>query len=124
ILSELEVVLTGNRKQVISGTTPIRFFKLTVDKAADSLKLDQDMYVKDTLELVLGNVHLNHHNISLTNTMNVGTGAISGEREDHRILDHRDGRGSIYTRLNEPENNENLNGLGLFLERTGSLGWV
>lgn len=123
IMGDLEVIVKGELPQKVVGTTDIHFFQLTVDKEADSLKLVRNFQVNDTLQIVQGNIHLNHNQIFLDRTNLVKRGILFGERPNHKIADYRKGRGIIYTKIPNfnPAGAGNIAGLGIHLDGGGTL---
>jgi PKD repeat protein len=120
----IEVIFQGKLKQRITGSTPIHFYKISINKEADSVILFQHCQINNTLTFLRGNVHLNHHAIFLEQGESE-TCKLVNESAASRIVDHRNGRGIVYTIFKDynSKNYPNPAGLGItFLGEGTSFG--
>ncbi len=98
--------LLGDTLQLIIGTDTIHFNDLELSNVYDTLVLEDDIWVKDSLIIVDGNVFLNGHEVMLKTT-----GTIANESNTDRIYGSFPGVVSLERNISLT--NPNLGGMGM-----------
>jgi hypothetical protein len=74
------VIFNGAFVQSVQGTNITSFYDLTVNNSSNGIVIDKNIIVKDTLQLVDGDIDLKNDSIDLGTT-----GTLTGETEGNRI---------------------------------------
>jgi|GEM_PF-1128364 len=100
------VELKGSMLQLIGGTDSLNFYRLVIDNITDSLQMQKNISVLDSLTLLNGKLDLNGYEINLVNS-----GYLVGESNDSYIFGDS---GRIKINLNLPPGgfSKNIGGLG------------
>ncbi len=115
--TEGTVRFTGNANTNISGSQPIRFKMLEIDKAASfKVLLQRPVNVDQQIGFVSGLLDLNGYNITLS-----PTALLLGETENNRITGTNGGYVEIINTLNAPSS-QNPGNLGVILTSAANLG--
>lgn len=115
--STAEVFLDGTHLQTFTGTTPMRFGKLTIRNAYDSLRLVNRVEVFSRLQIDFGNIDVDNDTLDLLHT-----GYIQGEVAEDRIFTDDYGRIHLNRPLLLGTNYGDIAGIGLGLQIDGNLG--
>lgn len=112
-----EVILNGAALQTFTGTTTMRFGKLTLRNAYDSLRLENTVELYSRLWVDAGNVDVASDTLDL-----LQTGYIVGENADDRIFTGLYGRIHLNRPLLLGNAYPDIAGIGLGLQVSGNLG--
>lgn len=112
------VILNGNQNQSFFGDSLINFRNLVLNKSAGDLVLQRPLKLSAALHFINGKLAIGSHDILLGTT-----GFINNETENHRIYN---GTGTVRANrfLNAGLSGNNLAGMGLTLNYSGSMGLV
>ena len=113
------ISFTGNTTSAISGSQPIQFSELEMNKTNNtSVTLQRNIDVKDRLLFTAGFLNLNSFNADLGTT-----GHLDGEQENTRIIGPNGGAVLFTVNLNSPTGTNPAN-LGIFITAGPDLGNV
>jgi hypothetical protein len=112
------VSFTGPSPAIISGTNPLAFFQLGINKPGSSLQLQTDISIQNQLQFTDGLIHLNNKNILLD-----PAALLTGEKETSRITGTTGGYVQITKTLNAPAA-EDPGNLGVIITSPVNLGSV
>lgn len=108
---------TGNGNSTISGSQPVEFNQLEINKTNNSIvRLQRSIAVQQSLLFVSGLLNLNGFDVDLG-----ATGHLEGEQETSRAFGNLGGEVLFNTNLNAP-NNVNPANLGIFITSASNLG--
>ena len=106
--------LIGDTLQLIIGADSIHFNDLELNNSYDTLLLEDDIWVKDSLIMVNGNVFLNGHEVML-----LTTGTIAGEINTNRIYGAFPGVVSLERAFGSGTDFANPGGMGMDIKIDG-----
>ena len=113
------VSFTGNTSSAISGTQPIQFYEMEINKSGSSSVLLQRMIgITQRISFTAGFLNLNNNNADLGTT-----GLLNGELETSRIIGSNGGQVLFSTTLNNPVSVNPAN-LGAIITCSQNLGSV
>lgn len=113
------VFFTGSPLSNISGTSPLFFYSLSLNKAPNAiLRLQRNINVMQNISFTTGLVDLNTFDIDLGTT-----GSLIGESETSRIIGNEGGQVLYSTLLNAPSSVNPAN-LGAIISSTKNMGNV
>ena len=113
------VSFTGNTSSAISGTQPIQFYELAINKTAGtSVLLQRTIGITQQISFTAGFLNLNNYNADLGTT-----GLLNGEQETSRIIGSNGGQVLFSTTLNNPVSVNPAN-LGAIISSSQNLGSV
>ncbi len=111
------ILFKGNHSSShISGSRPVSFHDLVIDKEGQELILNNNLHITGTLAMDNGNLELNGYELNLGNT-----GCISGERNVSRITGSHGGTIRAVALLNAPRA-VNPGNIGVEITSAASLG--
>lgn len=114
-----KVLFTGNATSFISGSQPVQFYELEINKTpGSSVVLQRAIDVSQQINFVSGLLNLNNFNTDLGNT-----GFLNGESENNRIIGANGGQVLFTTILNNPSGANPAN-LGAIITSTQNMGTV
>ena len=110
---------TGNGGSTISGSQPVQFNELEINKTNNSIvRLQREIAVQQRILFTSGLLNLNGFNVDLGTTAH-----LEGEQENSRVFGNLGGEVLFSTNLNAP-NNANPANLGIFITTGANLGNV
>ena len=111
------ISFTGTAGSAISGSQPLQFYNLEINKTGASLlSLQKTIAVSQQINFTSGNIDLNGYNIDLSTT-----GLLNGEQETSHIIGPGGGRVLFSTVLNAPSA-ANPGNLGAIITSSQNLG--
>jgi type IX secretion system substrate protein len=117
IIGNSIISFTGNNSSSVSGTQPIQFFKLDINKTNNaSVILERSIGVVDHVLFLSGFLDLNGFNADLGST-----GSLLNETEDSRVTGINGGQVQLTTILNRPVD-ANPGNLGVVISSAENLG--
>ena len=113
------VSFTGNTSSAISGTQPIQFYEMEINKSgSSSVLLQRTIGITQQISFTAGFLNLNNYNADLGTT-----GLLNGEQETSRIMGSNGGQVLFSTTLNNPVSVNPAN-LGAIITSSQNLGSV
>lgn len=112
------ISFTGNATSSISGSQPVQFFELEINKTNNSVILQHPIVVKERLLFTSGLLNLNGFDTDLGTT-----GHLDGEQENSRVVGPNGGEVVFNVNLNSPTGSNPAN-LGIFITTIENLGNV
>ena len=112
------ISFTGNATSSISGSQPMQFFELEINKTNNSVILQHPIVVKERLLFTSGLLNLNGFDTDLGTT-----GHLDGEQENSRVVGPNGGEVVFNVILNSPTGSNPAN-LGIFITTIENLGNV
>jgi PKD repeat protein len=108
-----EIHFIGATVQTIIGGDTINFNKIELNNTGDTLILDQNIWVKDTLRMIAGNIFLDSNEVMFKTT-----GYLSGENNANRIFGYP-GSVTLERALPGGVNHPNAAGMGMDVKLDG-----
>ncbi|HEV8271173.1 MAG TPA: T9SS type A sorting domain-containing protein [Chitinophagaceae bacterium] len=111
------VSFTGNDSARISGSEPVQFFKLVINKSNNAaVILERLVTVRETAFFSSGFLDLNNTFLDLDST-----GRLENERNESRVIGFRGGEVVVHTKLDAPAS-ENPGNLGAIISSSQNMG--